>query len=88
MCNDSGEDDNHTEDEDTNNQNLVTHDTNEEATENITLEQKYRQKEVLKLFKIGLWQVGFYNLSGFGYDACPKGVARKKYLDIMERFHF
>lgn len=40
LCNDSGEDDNHTEDEDTNNQNLVTHDTNEEATENITSEQK------------------------------------------------
>ena len=54
LCNDSGEDDNHTEDEDTNNQNLVTHDTNEEATENITLQSTSRQKEVLKLFKIGL----------------------------------
>ena len=54
----------------------------------ILLQSRSRQKEVLKLFKIGLWQVGVYNLSGFGYDACPKGVARKKYLDIMERFHF
>ena len=32
-CNDGAEDDNNTENEDTNNQNLVTHDTNEEATE-------------------------------------------------------
>ena len=62
MCNDRGEDDNHTEDEDTNNQNLVTHDTNEEATENITPQNRSRQKKVLKLLKIGLWQVGFYGL--------------------------
>ena len=81
MCNDRGEDDNHTEDEDTNNQNLVTHDTNEEATENITPEQKETEKGV-KTVKIGLW-IGFYGLSGFGYDACSKGVSRKKYLDII-----
>ena len=79
LCNDSGEDDNHTEDEDTNNQNLVTHDTNEEATENITSEQKYTErgvKTVKKWFMAG--QVGFYGLSGFGYDACSKGVSCKK----------
>ena len=44
-----------------------------------------REKKVLKLVKIGLWQVGceFYNLSGFSYDACLKGVSRKKCLDII-----
>ena len=56
---------------------------------NITLQllkgTQEERKKVLKLVKIGLWQVGceFYNPSGFSYDACLKGVSRKKYLDII-----
>ena len=49
--------------------------------------QKQRKKEVLKPVIAGKnWFMAgceFYNLSGFGYDACLKGVSRKKYLDIM-----
>ena len=45
------------------------------------------RKKVLKPVIAGKnwFMVGceFYNPSGFGYDACLKGVSRKKYLDIM-----
>ena len=30
----------------------------------------------------------FYNLSGFGYDACLKGVSRKKYRFRFEKLSY
>ena len=45
------------------------------------------RKEVLKPVIAGknwfMTGCEFYNPSGFGYDACLKGVSRKKYLDII-----
>ena len=69
----------------------MTHDTNEEATEkyySTTLKgDRSSEKKVLKPVIAGknwfMTGCEFYNPSGFGYDACLKGVSRKKYLDII-----